>query len=152
MGYNNGISAQALLAEIEKMIDSASEKYHGAGEEAGEEFVEGVVEGIRTHSKEVKSEIAKQFEEFNKLANKFKNRKSIKTSEWRGALELSRSLLQSEKYAQTVLNIMSDVKATFKGIGEVSGLQNIVKELLPSFLSPLSSSFILSVFLICSLT
>lgn len=129
MGYNNGISAQGLLAEIEKMIDSASEKYHGAGEEVGAEFIEGVVEGIRTHSKEAKSEIAKQFEEFNKLANRFKTRKSVKTSDWRSALELSRALLQSDKYAQRVLDTMSDVKATFKGIGEVSGLQNIIKEL-----------------------
>ena len=96
MGYNNGINAQGLLSEIEKIIDSASEKYHDAGGEAGEEFVEGVVGAIRTHSKEVKSEIAKQFEEFNKLANKFKTRKSIKTSDWKSALELSKSLLQSD--------------------------------------------------------
>ena len=129
MGYNNGINAQGLLSEIEKMIDSASEKYHDAGEGAGEEFIEGVVTGIRTHSKEVKSEIAKQFEEFNKLTNKFKTIKSVKQSDWKNVLELSNALLKSDKYAQRVLDTLSDVKATFKGIGEVSGLQNVVKEL-----------------------
>ena len=129
MGYNNGINAQGLLGEIEKMIDAASDRYHEAGEEAGEAFVDGVVEGIRSHSKEAKSEITKQFEEFNKLTNKFKNAKSIKTSDWHSVLELSKALLQSDRYAQRVLDTLSDVKATFKGIGEVSGLRNIVKEL-----------------------
>lgn len=129
MGYNNGINAQGLLGEIEKMIDAASDRYHEAGEEAGEAFVEGVVDGIRSHSKEAKSEITKQFEEFNKLTNKFKNAKSIKSSDWHSVLELSKALLQSDRYAQRVLDTLSDVKATFKGIGEVSGLRNIVKEL-----------------------
>ena len=37
MGYNNGINAQGLLSEIEKMIDSASKELEQQNEKGAEE-------------------------------------------------------------------------------------------------------------------
>ena len=129
MAYNNGIDGKALLDEISKVIDAAANEYRTAGQEAGEKFAEGVVDGIQKHSKDFKSEATKIFEEFNRVTNNFKSRKTVSNQEWNRVLQLSKELLKSERYADSVREKIGDIAVEFKNIGKVSGLENVLKEL-----------------------
>lgn len=128
MAYNNGIDGKALLDEISKVIDAAANQYHEAGEDAGEEYVKGVVDGIKKHSKDAKSEIAKLYEDFNKTTNNFKSRKSVTQAEWTRVLGLSKELMKSERYANSVKEKLSDISVTFKNGVNVSGLEKVLEE------------------------
>lgn len=128
MAYNNGIDGKALLDEISKVIDAAANQYHEAGEDAGEEYVKGVVDGIKKHSKDAKSEIAKLYEDFNKTTNNFKSRKSVTQAEWTRVLGLSKELMKSEHYADSVREKLSDISVTLKNGTKVSGLEKVLEE------------------------
>lgn len=129
MAYNNGIDGKALLDEISKVIDAAASQYNKAGEEAGEEFVEGFIDGIKKYTKEAKSEMSQLFEDFNRMTNNFKSRKSVSNAEWQSVLRMSKELLKSERYADNVRAKLEDISVTFKNIGKVSGLDKILEEI-----------------------
>ena len=117
--------AQSLIDEFK----SLAKDMHNTGEDMSEEIMKGISQGVKKHSKEVKSEIAKIFEDFNRMTNNFKSRKSVSSAEWQSVLRLSEELLKSDRYADSVRDKLSGIAVTFKNIGKVSGIDNVVKEL-----------------------
>ena len=123
------VNLDAFADRIAEKLLAAKQQANDAGQNVGEEFIEGVVKGIKEHSKDVKSEMARLFEDFNKTTNNFKSRKSISNSEWTRVLGMSRELLKSERYANAVQDKLNGIAVTFNGIGKVSGLTKVLKEL-----------------------
>ena len=123
------INLDAFADKIAEKLLAAKQQANEAGQDVGEEFVSGVAKGIREHTKEAKSEITKLFEEFNKTTSNFKSRKSISNAEWKNVLAMSKELLNSERYADAVKSKLDGIAVTLKGIGKVSGLTNVLKEI-----------------------
>ena len=129
MSIDKSMGASELADILKSEIRSIVQEGREAGDDFAESFMQGATSGIKKHSKELKSEMTKAFEDFNRMTNNFKSRKSINTSEWQNVFKLSEALLKSDRYADTVRNKLSDIAVTFSNIGKVSGIDNIVKEL-----------------------
>ena len=86
------VNLDSFADRIAEKLLAAKQQANDAGQDVGEEFVDGVVKSIRDHSREVKSEMAKLFEDFNKTTNNFKTRKSVSNAEWQNVLRMSKEL------------------------------------------------------------
>lgn len=129
MAIDKSMGASELADILKSEIRSIAQEGREAGDDFAESFMDGVTSGVKKRSKETKSEITKIFEDFNKITNNFKSRRSISNSEWMRVFGLSRELLKSERYADSVHEKLNDIAVTINGIGKVSGLTNVLKEL-----------------------
>lgn len=120
------------IDEVAALLKSEIRGIATAGKEAGgdfaEEFMEAAVDGVKRRSKELKSEIAKVFDDFNRKTNNFKSRKTISNAEWSNVLSLSKELMKSERYVDSIREKLSNITVSFRGTGKISGIDKILDE------------------------
>ena len=87
MSIDKSMGASELADILKSEIRSIVQEGREAGDDFAESFMQGATSGVKKRSKELKSEVAKLFEDFNNQTKNFTKRKggSVTNAEWNRA-------------------------------------------------------------------
>ena len=123
-GFDSNEIAMQILSGLDALEETGVKKAEDVGVSIGQAVRDGIVKG----SKGLDTEIGKTYKQFQNFVRSMnRSADGLKLDKWKQGLGLAQSLMEDEKYAHRVLDVLKDIQATANGT-EVSGLENVLRE------------------------